>query len=116
MSSIPEVVGVLSCGFMLCLGLSPSAEAYNEAVSAGELTAGYFAQRHGGETPAAKPRNGIERGQPKGARTIKGDVLRVEGSNYFVQGPEEKEGRLRIDETTPRARNISFGIYDNSNF
>lgn len=116
MSSIPEVVCVLSCGFLLCLGPSAFAKAHNEAVSEGELTAGYFAQRHGGGKPAAKQRNDMERGQHRGGQTIKGEVLRVEGSNDFVQGPEEKEGRLRIDETTPRARSISFGIHDDSNF
>ncbi len=37
MVSIPKVVGVLSCGFMLCLGLSHVAQAGNAASAADEI-------------------------------------------------------------------------------
>jgi hypothetical protein len=56
---IPKVVGVLSCGFLLALGLSL---------------------------------NGIH--------TIKGEVLRVESSSYFVKQYDGYEVPLHIDETT----------------
>ena len=110
MISVPEVVCVISCWFMLCLGLSPSSEAHDKALAAGEfIKAGHFAPKHGGEESGAKQADDTERLQPRGGKTIKGEALRVEGINYFVQGPEEKEGRLRLDATTARARNIEPG-------
>jgi hypothetical protein len=115
MVCVPKVVGVLSFGVlfygcMLVLGLSHVAEAQSEAVNVGELKAGYFATRQGGQEPSEKHMNDRAEGESKGHTTIKGDVLRVEGTNCFVQGPESKEGRLRIDETTLRARNIGWVI------
>jgi hypothetical protein len=107
MGYLPKVVGVLSCGFMLILGLSHVAEAQTEAVNAGELKAGYFAPRQPGQEPGEKHMNDRAGGESEGGMTVKGDVLRLEGTHCFVRGPESKEGRLRLDETTLRARNIS---------
>ena len=109
MISGPEVVCVLSCGFMLCLGLSPAAEAHTGTVTACDLKAGLFALTHGGHEPGTKQMNEREGGQSKSGKTITGEVLRVEDTTYFVQGPAHKEGRLRIDDTTLRARNTEPG-------
>ena len=68
MVSIPKVVGVLSCGFLLGLGLSL---------------------------------NGIH--------TIKGEVLHVEPSSYFVNQYDGSQMRLHIDETTQMTGRISPG-------
>jgi len=68
MVSIPKVVGVLSCGFLLGLGLSL---------------------------------NGIH--------TIKGEVLRVEPSSYFVKQYDGDQVRLHIDETTQMTGRIGPG-------
>ena len=38
--SIPKVVGVMSCGFLLCLGLSNAAQADNAASAQDEMKAG----------------------------------------------------------------------------
>ena len=103
MISVPRVVCVLSCGFMLSLEVSPAAEA---TMTACDLKAGLLALRHGGQEPGTKQMNDMERDQLQSGKTITGEVLRVEDPNYFVQGPEDKEGRLRIDPTTPRARSI----------
>ena len=40
MVAIPKVVGILSCGFLLCLGLSNAAQAGNAAA-----TAAYFLEK-----------------------------------------------------------------------
>ena len=109
MISVPQIVYVLSCGFLLCLGPSPATEAHNKAVTACSLQAGPFAPRHGWQVPPVEHMNDIAYGgQPKGNLTIKDEVLRVEGPNDFVQVPESKEGRLRIDGRTPRAGNLEL--------
>ena len=40
---------------------------------------------------------------------IKGEVLRVEGDNYFVKGRDGKEVRLHTDKTTQIMRTIQQG-------
>jgi hypothetical protein len=107
MVSIPKVVGVLSCGFLLCLGLSNAAQAQNEALAADELKADQTDRRQGGQEAGEKQVKDMEGGQPKGGKTITGDVLRVEGNNCFVKGQNGKEVRLRIDETTGRRETSS---------
>jgi hypothetical protein len=47
--------------------------------------------------------------QSKGGLTINDDVLHVEGTHDFVRVPESKEGRLRIDGTTPRPGKLELG-------
>lgn len=120
MISVPKVVGVLSCGFLLCLGLSHAAEAHNRTLAADEQNAKQTAPRPGSPETGQTHLHGREGGQSQGQKTIKSDVLRVEGTNCFVQGQEGKEGRLRIDETTPRANHhgryfLSTREWDHSN-
>jgi hypothetical protein len=74
MVSIPKVVGVLSCGFLLCLGLSTAAHAGQ-------------ADETGGSR--------LER-----AKTITGELLQVEYGEYVVKGQDGKEIRLTTDKTT----------------
>lgn len=117
MKSALNVLGVLSCGFMLCLGLSHAAEAYyNGAQAVDELKADHSSVRQGRQEIGKTQMYEMESGQSQGGKKRKGEVLRVEGTKCFVQGQEGKEGRLRIDETTPKARNTSFRIQDDSNF
>ncbi len=40
MVSIPKVVGLMSCGFLLCLGLSSTAQAGNAASAAADIQPG----------------------------------------------------------------------------
>ena len=92
MVSIPKIVGVISCGFLLSLGLSHAAQADNVASAADELKA---AQMEGGHL--------------KGGETIKGEVLRVEYGEYFVKGQDGKEVRLHTDKTTQMMGQIKKG-------
>ena len=83
MVCIPKVVCGLSCGFLLCLGLS-------NAVHAGQAN----------ETGS----NRLER-----AKTITGDLVRVEYGDYFVKGQDGKEVHLTTDKTTQMMGQIQKG-------
>ncbi|MEP6934326.1 MAG: hypothetical protein ABI988_10350 [Nitrospirota bacterium] len=45
-------------------------------------------------------RKGMKDGELKNAKMIKGEVLRIEGDNYFVKDQDGKEVRLHLDQTT----------------
>ena len=114
MVSIPKVVGVLSCGFLLCLGLSNAVQAGNAASAAEEMKAeraGSDAsdRRQGGQASEKQMNDEMGSGQLKVGKTIKGEVLRVEGENYFVKGQDGKEVRLHTDKTTEKTGTINLG-------
>lgn len=84
--SIPKVAGVLSCGFLLCLGLS------NVASAADELKT----------RPSDKMISGLV-GDSEPGKTVKGEVLRVQGDNYyFVKEEDGKVVRMHVDSTTSK--------------
>jgi hypothetical protein len=110
MVSISKVVGVLSCGLLLCLGLSNAAQAGNVASSADEMKADQSDRRQGGQEAGEKQMSDEMKGGPsKGGKTINGEVLRVEGDHYFVKGQDGKEVRLHTDKTTQKTGNIQQG-------
>jgi len=108
MVSIPKIVGVLSCGLLLCLGLSTAAQADDAASAADKLKVDQSDRRQGGQEAGEQQMNDTQGGQSKGGKTITGEVLRVEGDDYFVKGQDGKEVRLHTDETTQKARNINI--------
>jgi len=61
-------------------------------------------ERQGGQAGLRGEQDKLKRGH-----MIAGEVLRVEGENYFVKGQDGKEVRLHIDDTTQKARNIEPG-------
>jgi hypothetical protein len=89
MVPIPKIIGVMSCGVVMCLTLSNAAIA---AVSGGSDCA----ERKGGQPDLLKCDQEIR----QGIETVRGEVLRVEGPNYFVKGKDGKEVRLHTDSTT----------------
>jgi hypothetical protein len=93
MIPLSKVVGVVTCGFLLCLGLATTAQ--SDYAAADEMKADQSDQMQGG--------------QPKGGKVITGEVLRVEGNDCFVKGQDGKEVRLHIDLPTVMARNIEPG-------
>jgi hypothetical protein len=97
MVSIPKVVGLMSCGFLLCLGLS------NAALATDDMKVGQ-PERQGGQAGLKG-----EQDKLKGGHMITGEVLRVEGENYFVNGQDGKEVRLHTDDTTQKTGNIRQG-------
>ena len=51
----------------------------------------------------------MEGSAAEGARTIKGELFRVEGGNYFVKGTDGKEVRVHTDSTTHMQEGIKKG-------
>jgi len=116
MVSIPKVVSVLSCGFVLCLGLSHVAQADNAASAADEkkadqsqMKADQSDRRQGGQEAGEQQISDMQGGPSKDGKTITGEVLRVEGDNYFVKGQEGKEVRMHTDKTTLIMGNLRQG-------
>jgi hypothetical protein len=104
MIDIPKMVRVLSCGFLLWVGLLSNmaqAETMMPGTDAGKDSQ---SQKTG------------EQGDPKelsirqqGVHIIQGDVLRVEGNTYFIKELGGKELSLRTDPTTMKAEKIQVG-------
>ncbi len=84
MVSIPKVVGVLSCGFLLCLGLSHAAQAGNAASAADDMKGGQSDNRKGGQADLKSDQNKLK-------------------------GQDGKEVGLRTDQTTPKPGKIDQG-------
>ena len=110
MVSIPKVVGVLSCSFLLCLGSSHAAQAGNAVPTTDEMKADQSDRRQGGQEAGEKQMSDEMKGdQSKDGTMIKGEVLRVEGDNYFVKGQDGKEVRMHIDKTTQKIGSFKQG-------
>lgn len=87
MVSIPKVAGVLSCSFLLCLGLSNVASSADK-LNSGQSDMGIF---------TVSDEKGFEAGT-----TIKGEVLRIDGAYYVVREENGKEVRMHVDDTTTK--------------
>ena len=101
MVSIPKVIGVLSCSFLLCLGLSNATQADNAAPTTDEMKADQSDRRQGGQEAGENQMSDqMKGGQSKDGHMITGEVLRVESDIYFVKGQDGKEVRMYTDKTT----------------
>ncbi len=112
MVSIAKVVGVLSCGFLLCLGLSNAAQAEHAPAPSDIMKTDSVTDRQGFQSDDDKQTNvDNEKGSnnAKDARTIKGELFRVEDGNYFVKVKDGKEVRLHTDKTTRMTGEIKKG-------
>ncbi len=110
MVSIPKIVGVLSCGFLLCVGLSHTAQADNAVSAQDKMKAEQSDRRQGGqEAGEQQMSDGLKGDQSTDGKMITGEVLRIEGDNYFVKGPDGKEVRMHIDKTTEKIGSFKQG-------
>ena len=109
MVSIPKVVGLMSCGFLLCLGLANAAQPDDAASAADTLKPDLSDRGQSGQAAGEKPMNNMESGQSKGGKRITGEVLRVEYGDYFVKGQDGEEVRLHTDKTTQMMGQIRKG-------
>ena len=105
MVSIPKMVGVISCGFLLCLGLSNATQAEEKPPAAERMKPDPSADRKGSLPGLVKS----DEETLQGINTVKGEVLRVEGGNYIVHRYDGKEVSLHTDETTQMTGNIRTG-------
>jgi len=112
MVAIPKVVGVLSCGFLLCLGLSNAAQAEHAPAPSDVMKTDSQTDRQGFQSDDDKQKSvNNEKGnnRAEGAKTIKGELFRVEDGNYFVKVKDGKEVRLHTDKTTQMMGEIKKG-------
>lgn len=91
MISIPKVVGVLSCSFLLCLGLSTVAS------SAGKLTTGHL----GGKIWTVADKDRFVAG-----KEVKGEIVKIDGENYVVRDASGAEVRMHVDARTEKRSNM----------
>ena len=104
MVDIPKVVRVLSCGFLLWVGLLCNMAQADSMVPGADAGKDSQPQRTGGQ---GDPKELSIRQQ--GVHIIQGDVLRVEGDTYFIKELGGKELSLRTDATTMKAEKIQVG-------
>ena len=112
MVSIPKVVGIMSCGFLLCLGLSNAAQAEHAPAPSDLMKTDSVTDQQGFQSDDDKQKNvDNEKGsnRAESAKTIKGELFRVEDGNYFVKVKDGKEVRLHTDKTTQMMGEIKKG-------
>ena len=98
MVAIPKIIGVVTYGLVLSLGLS-------DAMATERVGPDPCAERKGGQanllTCDEETRQGIV--------TVKGEVLRFEGNTFLVQQFDGKEVKLHIDATTQMSGYLGRG-------
>ena len=99
MGSIPKMIGVLSCGFLLCFGLS------NAALAIDNVADDLEADKNAGRQDLTKK----DEIAVAGVRTLRGDVLHVESDYYLVRELDADVVRLHIDKKTQSAVTIKQG-------
>jgi len=112
MVSIPKIVGVLSCGFLLCLGLSSVGQAEHAPAPSDLMKTDSESDRQGYQSDDDKQKTvNDEKGsdRAKDAKTIKGELFRVKDGNYFVKVKDGKKVRLHTDQTTEMIGEIKKG-------
>ena len=112
MVSIPKIVGVLSCGLLLCLGLSNAAWAEHAPAPSDLMKTDAQSDRQGFQSDDDKQKNvndEMESNRAKGPKTIKGELFRIEDGNYFVKVKDGREVRLHTDKTTQMIGEIKKG-------
>ena len=64
------------------------------------MNADQVGQRQDEPVGDTQAHQGMKEGESQCANVIKGEILRIEGENYFVKGQDGKEVRVHIDQTT----------------
>ncbi len=113
MVSISKLIGALSCGLLLCLGLSKAAQAEHSPSSSDVMKTD--SQSDSGlsfQSDDDKQNNVDDKKKStrvKDAKTIIGELVRVKGGNYFVKVKGGKEVRMHTDKTTQMAGEVKKG-------
>ena len=112
MVSIPKIVCVLSCGLLLGFGLSHTAQAEHTPAPSDVMKTDAQSDRQGFQSDDNKQKNVNDElgdNRAKGAKTIKGELFRIEDGNYFVKVKDGKEVRVHTDKTTQMMGEIKKG-------
>ena len=112
MGAIPKVVGIMSCGFLLCLGLSNAAQAEHAPAPSDLMKTDSVTDQQGFQSDDDKQKNVDNEkrsNRAETAKTIEGELSRVEDGNYFVKVKDGKEVRLHTDKTTQMMGEIKKG-------
>jgi hypothetical protein len=110
MVPISKIVGVMSCGLLLCFGLSQAARAEHSPSPSDVMKTDSQSDRQGFQSDDDKQTSGkMGKSPAKASKTIQGELVRVENGNYFVQSKGGKEVRLHTDKTTQMIGEIKKG-------
>jgi hypothetical protein len=110
MVSIQKIVGVLSCGLLLCLGLSKAVQAEHSPSASDVMKTDSQSDRQGFQSDDDKQTNEkMEKSRAESTKTITGELFRVKDGNYFVKVKGGKEVRLHTDTTTQMVGEIKKG-------
>jgi hypothetical protein len=91
MVSIHKVVGVLSCSFLLCLGLSTVASSADQ----------FNPDHMGGKLLTVDDKARFVPG-----KEIKGEIVKINGENYVVREASGAEVRMHVDAHTQKRSNM----------
>ncbi len=110
MISIRKVVGILSCSFLLCLGLSNTARSEHQPSPSDVMKTDSVSDRQGFQSDDDKQKN-VDNKKKDGAgeKMIKGELIRVENANYTIKMQNGKEIRLHTDKTTEMMGTVKKG-------
>jgi uncharacterized protein YdeI (BOF family) len=100
MKSIPQKTAVISCAMLLGIGLATATRAdYMSSTTAAQSD-----RRQGNpETTEQQSPGNIQNDQSSRGKTMKGEVVRVEGDTWFIKDERGKEVQLHVDQTTRRS-------------
>jgi hypothetical protein len=104
MVSISKIVALISYGMLLWLGLSTTAQAVNAEQPSQPTSRGEAVVKKDSQVDMNAAREKLRVGH-----RIEGELLRIEGKDYFVMGKDGQEIRLHSDPTTRKIGNISRG-------
>jgi hypothetical protein len=109
MVSIPKIVVAMSCSFLLC-GLSFTVQAEHTPSPSDNMKSDATSDRQEFQSDDDRQKNEeLESSSAEGAKTIKGELFRVEKGHYFVKVKDGKEIRLHTDKTTEMIGEIKKG-------
>ena len=110
MASILKVTSIVSCSFLLCMGLSDLARSEHAPSPSDVMKTDSISDRQGFQSDDDKHKNvKTEKSSAEGSKTIKGELIRVQNADYFIKGMDGKEVRLHTDKTTEMNGTVKKG-------
>ena len=112
MKSSHKIIGVLLCVAALSMGPSITVQAEHSPSPSDTMKTDSLtdAQKYNFQSDDDKQQNVNDKsGQASGAKTIKGELFRVDQAHYFVKTKDGAEVRLHTDKTTNMKGKIKKG-------